>query len=386
MWRKLLFFAALYFLQGAALAYIINFQKPYLAGRAVGKETIGIFTSLLLLPFIFKIALGWLSDKYPLGRLGRRKPYMLIGLVLFGGCYFALIKVDPGSSFIMFATLTWIASLGLAWFDTCADAWAVDTARSEEESGVQAAMICGKSLGLILMSGAFGALGLRYGFGAIFCALGLLSVLVALLVIFAKYEPTVREAGVIVGLKDLKQSFFLLFAGFGIVYSIASFGTDGLISLFLSETKLMSPFELGFFGMTRGSGALVGAATYVAVHKKLGAQSAQKIALGLLGIGCLLPLAPLSTAALGVGWGFAWGFQETAFVTFAMQMSKGAWAASLFALCMIFSNLGTAIGEALGAPLVSTLGYEGVFTAFAVTGWLSLGFIPVIHRLRKTAN
>ncbi len=239
MWRKLLFFAALYFLQGAALAYIINFQKPYLAGRAISKETIGLFTSLLLLPFIFKIVLGWISDKYPLGPWGRRKPYMLIGLALFGGCYFALSEVDPGSSFVLFAALTWIASLGLAWFDTCADAWAVDTAKREEESGVQAAMICGKSLGLILMSGAFGALGLRYGFSSIFVMLGVMSVAVAFLVIFAKYSSEVREAGVIAGVKDLKQTFFLLFAAFGVMYSIASFGTDGLISLFLSETKLI---------------------------------------------------------------------------------------------------------------------------------------------------
>ena len=105
----------------------------------------------------------------------------------------------------------------------------------------------------------------------------------------------------------------------------------------------------------------------------------------LLGIGCLLPLAPLPTGVLGVQWGFAWGFQETAFVTFAMRLSIGAWAASLFALCMIFSNLGTAIGEALGAPLTPVLGYEGVFMAFAVIGWLSLGFIPLIHRNMKAA-
>ncbi|NJM09943.1 MAG: hypothetical protein HC883_03370, partial [Bdellovibrionaceae bacterium] len=54
MWRKLLFFCLLYFIQGAALAYVINFQKPYLAGQGIPKETIGLFTSLLLIPFIAK--------------------------------------------------------------------------------------------------------------------------------------------------------------------------------------------------------------------------------------------------------------------------------------------------------------------------------------------
>ena len=100
------------------------------------------------------------------------------------------------------------------------------------------------------------------------------------------------------------------------------------------------------------------------------------IALLALGAGCLLPLLNLPSAVLGVVWGFAWGFQETAFVTVAMRFARGPWAATVFAVFMIFSNLGTSLGEALGAPSVSSLGYNGVFVGFALIAWASLVLLP----------
>ena len=68
-WQKLSFFASLYFVQGAAFAYAVNFQKPYLTGRGLDMGTVGFLTSVLLLPFILKIFLGMLSDRVPLGRV-----------------------------------------------------------------------------------------------------------------------------------------------------------------------------------------------------------------------------------------------------------------------------------------------------------------------------
>ncbi|NJL25645.1 MAG: AmpG family muropeptide MFS transporter [Calothrix sp. SM1_5_4] len=133
MWRNISFFALLYYIQGAALAYVVNFQKPYLAGEGIGKKTLGLFTSLLLLPFIAKVFLGMLSDRLPLGRCGSRKPYMALGLGIFGLCYFSLGGIDPGHHFALFAAVTWLASLGLALFDTCADGWAVDIAEEREQ-------------------------------------------------------------------------------------------------------------------------------------------------------------------------------------------------------------------------------------------------------------
>ena len=379
MWRKLLFFSLLYFVQGAALAYVINFQKPYLAGQGISKQAIGVFTGLLLIPFIAKVLLGFVSDRFPLGHWGKRKPYMIFGLLLFAACYFAVSFVRPGDHFILFASLTWLASLGLAWFDTCADGWAVDVASDAEQSNVQAAMVAGKSLGLICMSAIFGLLGLRYGFSMIFWIMAGLAVLVIPMVLLAKHQPR-QGSGLMHGWHDLLKPIYILFASYAIVYSIASFGTDGILTLFMSEEKGASTLDLGFFGMWRGGGALIGALAFAIVRPRIGMRGSLICALLILGGACLLPLLDLPSSVGAVLWGTAWGFQETAFVTLAMRFAVGPWAATLFAGSMIFSNLGTSLGEGLGTPLVPSIGFEGVFIMFACLAWAAIIFVPKLTK------
>jgi hypothetical protein len=48
---RLSMFGMLYFVQGSALAYFCNFQKPYLYSLNVGPDVIGLLTSILLLTF-----------------------------------------------------------------------------------------------------------------------------------------------------------------------------------------------------------------------------------------------------------------------------------------------------------------------------------------------
>ena len=367
MWHRLFFFGLLYFVQGATLAYIVNFQKPYLLSQGISKGTIGMFTSLLLLPFIFKVGFGALSDRVPIGRWGSRKPYMILGLGIFIFSYCSLTLFPPAQNFFYFAALTFLAACGLAMFDTCADGWAVDACGSSEQSAVQAAMISGKSLGLVFMSVIFGNLLMSHqDYRAIFYILAGMAFVILVLSMLMPVGANVREKSAMrLEWRDLITSFYLHFAAFGVVYSAASFGTDGLLTLFLTEAKGVSLQMIGHFGMSRGIGALAGAVSYGIVQPRLGLGKTQFLALVFLSGGCLLPLLNLWPTAEGAMWGFAWGFQETAFVTLAMRYSQGRWAATFFAIAMIFSNVGTAIGEALGAPLVPRLGYDGVFVLFA---------------------
>ncbi|MBX3022706.1 MAG: MFS transporter [Bdellovibrionales bacterium] len=380
--RNLAFFALLYFVQGAALAYIINFQKPYLAGQGISKETLGLFTSLLLIPFILKVFLGMLSDRVPWGKWGSRKPYMTLGLALFAACYFTLSTLAPGESFLLFAIVTWLASLGLALFDTCADGWAVDVAEDHQQSSIQAAMVGGKSLGLILMSYAFGVLAESEGFRTIFLVIATLSAFVLLAVWCVPYRPRQRaqRAELVGHWRDLMRGFYLCFAAFGVLYSIASFGTDGLVTLHLSEALKVGVRQIGDFGVARGMGALLGAGLHAYLAHRLGLKRAQVLALLALGAGILLPLSGLPILMAALFWGMAWGFQETAYVTLAMRFAQGAWSATFFAIAMIFSNLGTSIGEGLAAPLVPLIGYSGVFMAFAGLAWACLLLVPWMMR------
>ncbi len=321
------------------------------------------------------------SDRWAIGKWGSRKPYMLLGLALFSLCYSALTQVSPREDLLLFGAITWLASFGLAWFDTCADGWAIDVASEQEASSIQAAMISGKSLGLITTSLDFGFLAEHFGVISIFwCLAGLSGTLIIMVgavrpvVAPIVSSPAVRKVG------RVGMGYWILIL-FAIVYSVASFGLDGILSLFLFETKGLGLKAIGQYGVARGSGALLGAVGFALLNRKLGVKLSTYLAvLGLL-IGCLLPLGVQNSIVLGLGWGFLWGVQETSFVTLAMHFARGPWSATLFALSMIFSNVGTAIGEALAAPLIPAFGYSGVF--FGLSGVSATSLIVAHFLLRQ---
>jgi PAT family beta-lactamase induction signal transducer AmpG len=381
-WQKISFFGVLYFLQGAAFAYAVNFQKPYLTMRGLDKGTIGFFTALLLIPFIGKIFLGMLSDRVPIGRFGSRKPYMLLGLSIFAVCYAWLAAVDPAARFIEFVALSFAASIGLALFDTCCDGWAVDVSRVEEQGAVQAAMVAGRSLGLIAAALLFGLVAELHGYHGIFYVLAAMAAIVWCVVLALAHVPLgggqlEHTAQASWGdFRELRSKAYLIFALYGVWYSISSFGTDGLLTLHLADTRLANAMDLGLFGTCRGVGALMGAWMLASYLKQLPLERVVRSALLALGAGCLLPLFNLPVNFLGALWGLAWGFQETAFVTLAMSYARGPWAATYFAIFMIFSNMGTMVGEAVGGIGVQNFGYNLVFMGFAALAWLGAIALP----------
>lgn len=97
---RLSMFGLVYFVQGSALAYFRNFQKPYLDDLNVDVDVIGSLTSILLLPFILKVFIGMLSDRVNLFGWGHRKPYVVLGLLLaaltFGATGFVAPEVHLG--------------------------------------------------------------------------------------------------------------------------------------------------------------------------------------------------------------------------------------------------------------------------------------------------
>ena len=105
------------------------------------------------------------------------------------------------------------------------------------------------------------------------------------------------------------------------------------------------------------------------------------MAIGLATVGCLgLALE------LGVGWiglfgfifGLAYGYYNAVYAAVAMKFSNPAIAASMFAVFMMFVNLGTVGGQAIGGQLTDRFGFG---TMVLVLGLLNLVNIPVVLAL-----
>lgn len=107
------------------------------------------------------------------------------------------------------------------------------------------------------------------------------------------------------------------------------------------------------------------------------------ISIGAVLIGAASSVNILLT--LGVLWGIAWGFQETIFVALAMGLSDTRIAASMFALMMALSNIGTAIGEGVATGLTDNIGFSAVFWLLAGINLLTFpilwGFFKITPKL-----
>jgi PAT family beta-lactamase induction signal transducer AmpG len=166
----------------------------------------------------------------------------------------------------------------------------------------------------------------------------------------------------------LGSSRFLLFGTFAILYSIVSFGVDGLVTYFMSETYKASETVIGQYGALRGLGAVIGAIISGILLDRMSRKKSAYIAVLLISVGAvLIGVAPGIGFLLimGVLWGIAWGFQETVFVALAMDLSEARIAASMFAIMMALSNLGTAVGEGLATSLTDNIGFSAVFLSLA---------------------
>lgn len=386
-WYRLSMFGLLYFVQGSALAYFRNFQKPYLDGFHIDPDVIGLLTSILLLPFILKIFIGMLSDRVSLLGLGHRKPYIILGLLLAVLAFAGAGLVRPASNFTLFAILIVMGSFSVALFDSTTDGLAIDVTPRDEHGTVQGTMVGGRAAGFIVLSLVFGSLVMVSGYRVVFTIIAL-SMMVPIVWVVQVREPEHRAAAQSFrweAFRAIIKPHFLIFAAYAVFYSIVSFGVDGLITFFMSNRFNAPESLIGQYGALRGVGAVIGAAGGGLLVDRIGRRESAYGAIILISIGAALIGAAPDVGlilTLGILWGIAWGFQETIFVALAMDISDIRIAASMFALMMALSNIGTAIGEGVATGLIDNIGFSAVFWLLAS---INVVTFPILWGLFKVA-
>ncbi|MBN1247318.1 MAG: MFS transporter, partial [Anaerolineae bacterium] len=212
--------------------------------------------------------------------------------------------------------------------------------------------------------------------------------LVPLMWVVALPEPPVRDAAQRFqwsAFRELGNRRFLLFSAYAVVYSLGSFGVDGLVTYFMSEQFAASEALIGHYGALRGLGAVLGAVgggfLLDRVSRKssaCGAVVAISIVAGVIG----LAGRSGTVIALGLLWGIAWAFQETVFFALAMDIADPRIAASMFAIMMGISNLGSAVADGGATALSDDLGFRAVFWILAV---VNLATLPLLRWLFRAA-
>ena len=278
-----------------------------------------------------------------------------------------------------------LGSFSVTLFDSTADGLAIDATPKAEEGKVQGVMVGGRAAAFVLLSLVFGWLAERIGYAVVFPIVGF-SMLIPLLWVVQLREPLVRSAETRFEWRAFRVMVtpgFLIFSLYAIVYSIGSFGIDGLITYALDRVFDVTESTIGHYGALRGAGAVVGAVVGGMLVDHLGRRKSAIGAAMLVSItGLAFGLAPnaMVIVALGLLWGIIWAFQETIFFALAMDLADTRIAASMFAIMMGVSNLGAALADGAATALSDDLGFSIVFFFLAFINLLTLPILLEVFR------
>lgn len=179
-----------YFAQGVAMGSLL-YLTSFLGHLSV--DTFGriLFQSVIWLPWYLKVFFGILSDNVPIGRYGRRKPYMFIaGSVGIIGW----ITIPLYTEFSLLLILSGIlAAFGTGMSDATIDALAVEITPQKRRGALQGMSWGFRGLGLGLTTLLAGTLAEANAWVIIFSIPGVLVSLSCFLVLVIKEKPLPKD-------------------------------------------------------------------------------------------------------------------------------------------------------------------------------------------------
>jgi PAT family beta-lactamase induction signal transducer AmpG len=380
-------FSLLYFAQGSILGYFTALNAIYLRSFDVPMSRIGLFSAIALSPLILKVFLGMLSDRVNLFGLGYRRPYIVIGLLIQAAGQLIFPFIHPGQSFPLLTAVAFLSLSGMALYDTCTDGLALDTTPPEEEGTVQGIMVAGRAAGIVLISATVGILSEWINWHAVFIALAAMTLLPVPLVLILR-EPA-RPPD-----RTFHWSAFRAFTDkpvlalglLGILGFVIASGANQLVNPFLKETYGISNVMAGFYAAVWGLGVIGGGLTGGGLTDRIGHQRSVKGALiaSLVSVACLALIRnPVFAWPVVFLFGLSYGYFETVFFATSMGKTDMRIAASMFAILMAVSNIGSGIGLAFGGFFSDVAGFRWTFVVFALLNLCIFPLLPVIFRKKN---
>jgi len=386
---RMALFAAVYFAEGAVLTFFTGFNALYLRQYGVSYTRIGLVGGITLIPFALKLFVGLLSDKVNLLGLGRRKPYIVIGLVLQAVAFFVLAGVHPLEQFPIYLTMVVLAALGMSTYDTASDGFSVDTTAEADRGLVQGLMVGGRALSGVVAALVIGALSQNGQWSLAIVLAGGLALLVVPLALMAR-EPSLASTEAAAASKRGPSVFrdwgFIQFLALGLVYSLALYSASGMMNAFLNEGLGVSLARVGVYTSVFGVGTILGGIVGGPLMARLGRRTSIYAALVITAVAtvglALVPNAGLAWAIVVV-FGVAFGYYETAYFAVGMAFCDPRIAAFTFAFIMAVGNVGIGLGQPIAGALVDGLGFRWMFGVFALIHVVSLPLVYGVFRVRR---
>lgn len=169
-----------------------------------------------------------------------------------------------------------------------------------------------------------------------------------------------------------------MLTGMGLLYSLAIDGIYTFLSDHLRDVVGVSIGSVGLLIALAMVGRIVGALSNAWLTDRIGHKRSLWVAVALTSV-CSVGLALGGGVSLigifGFLFGLAYGYYTSVYAAVAMDFSDPRICASMFAIFMMFINLGTVGGQVLGGVLTERLGFGGMCL---VLGGVNLLNIPLI--------
>jgi len=322
------------------------FQLPF--------ATIAMLQAILMLPSYLKTFPLAFCDKYPIGKWGRRRPYIAIAAIAYA-LSFALLSIIT-----TFGTL-WVAMIILcyvAWViaDGNLDALTVDVTPPDKAGVMQGAAWGGRALGAALGGTVFALSAANYGWTVTVLFIGLLAVIECFSGLVMK-EPKITEERLasIDAFKRVAKKRDTWLGAIYIFIAFASLGSFGLAGSFYMMKGGIDPTTLGYVLTVQNIGAFFGCIVMGRLSDRTGTKKASIIGNVLLFASCFLflTITPGNTMwlyAVAFSIGALQNAMITALLRVIMELSPPEIGGAMFATYASVANAGSAV---LGAQLIA---------------------------------
>jgi MFS transporter, PAT family, beta-lactamase induction signal transducer AmpG len=381
-------FALLYFTQGTILGYFASLNALYMLDSGLDMAKVGIFASIALIPFVIKIFFGMLSDRVNLLKLGHRRPYIVIGLIVQFVCLLLVANINPGEHYWTFVALAFLLQLGMAFYDTCTDGLALDITPAHERGILQGFMVGGRSIGVIVAASAAGFIAQHMGWSSVFYFLAILTLIPLPLIFFIKEitrTPDMRFNWS--AFKAFKNWQVIAAAAVGLIVFLVIVGANQNVNPHFTNLFNIDLSTAGLVTTVWGIGCVAGAFLGGLVMDKTGNRNALLLSL-ILVVPALLFIAFVPSKSLmwaaAVFFGLAYGLTQAVYFALAMKYTEPSIAASMYSILMAVTNVGQGIGLGVAGGLAKSSGFPLVFVFFAGLMFLILPFFPILFKKKTT--
>ncbi|OUR62552.1 AmpG family muropeptide MFS transporter [Colwellia sp. 39_35_sub15_T18] len=393
------------FSSGLPLFVLYQLVPGWLRDQGVSLAEIGLF-SLIGIPYVWKFLWSPLMDRYSLGRLGRRRSWMLTTQLLLLFSIAAFGWVNPIANIWSVAYLAAAVAFFSASQDIVLDAYRRELLPDNELGlGNSIHVQAYRLSGLVPGSLAF-ILADHISWQAVFMIVAAFMIIGVLLTVFIKELNTEHNApkslqdAIVLPFKDFIHSNGLKSAGYTLAFLVLYKLGDNM------ATALQTPFfiDMGFskteIGVIAKTSSLIAMTIGIVVGGIVMIKLSINRALWLFGfvqIASILGFAALAEIghnnyALAIAMGFEYlgvGLGTAAFTAFIARTTNPAFAATQIALFTALAVLPRTFANATTGFIVEQIGWTQFYflcTALAIPGMLMLLKVAPWHEPTKQTN